>query len=61
MEKLTYHQRLRIPELDSLELRRVRADLLFTYKLLFGLLDAGLDEITIINSRSYTFQPAKQT
>jgi len=30
MEKLTYHQRLRILELDSLELRRVRVDLLFT-------------------------------
>jgi len=40
MEKLTYHQRLRILELDldSLELRRVRADLLFTYKLVFGLI-----------------------
>jgi len=37
MENLTYHQRLRILELDSLELRRVRADLLFTYKLVFGL------------------------
>jgi len=42
MEKLTYHQRLRILELDSLELRRVRADLLFTYKLVFGLIDASL-------------------
>jgi len=30
--KLTYHQRLSILELDSLELRRVRADLLFKYK-----------------------------
>jgi len=37
MGKLTYHQRLSILELDSLELRRVRADLLFTYKLVFGL------------------------
>jgi len=42
MEKLTYRQRLRILELDSLELRRVRADLLFTYKLVFGLIDASL-------------------
>jgi len=40
MEKLTCHQRLSILELDSLELRRVRADLLFTYKLVFGLIDA---------------------
>jgi len=44
MEKLTYHQRLRILELDSLELRRVRADLLFTYKLVFGLIDASLND-----------------
>jgi len=42
MEKLTYHQSLRILELDSLELRRVRADLLFTYKLVFGLIDVSL-------------------
>jgi len=39
MGKLTYHQRLSILELDSLQLRRVRADLLFTYKLVFGLTD----------------------
>ena len=61
--------RLRIVELDSLELRRVLADLLFTYKLVFGLIDASLhdflyhastklDEVMIINC---TFQPAKQT
>ena len=41
MGKLTYHQRLSILELDSLELRRVRADLIFTYKLVFGLIDAS--------------------
>jgi len=48
MEKLTYHQRLRILELDSLELRRVRADLLFTYKLVFGLIDASLHKLVTI-------------
>jgi len=68
MEKLTYHQSLRILELDSLELRRVRADLLFTYKLVFGLIDVSLtflyhastnlDEVSIINCTS---QPANQT
>jgi len=42
MEKLTYHQRLRILELNSLGLRCVRADLLFTYKLVFGLIDASV-------------------
>ena len=30
--------------LDSLELRRVRADLLFTYKLVFGLIDVSLHD-----------------
>ena len=40
--KLTCHQRLSILELDSLELRRVHADLLFTYKLVFGLIDIDL-------------------
>jgi len=47
MEKLTYHQRLRILELDSLELRRVRAELLFTYKLMFGLIDASLHDFFV--------------
>jgi len=42
LEKLTYRQRLRILKLDSLELRHVPADLLFTYKLVFGLIDASL-------------------
>jgi len=74
-EKLTY-QRLRILQLDSLELRRVRADLLFTYKLVFGLIDASLhdflyhastklDEVSPPTAVSQwpincTFQPAKQ-
>jgi len=37
----------RVLELDSLELRRVRADLLFTYKLVFGLIDASLHDFFI--------------
>jgi len=47
MEKLTYHQRLSILELDSLELCRVLADLLFTYKLVFDLIDASLHDFFI--------------
>ena len=39
MKNLTYYQRLRALGTESLELRRLRADLLFTYKLVFGLLD----------------------
>jgi len=45
--KLTYHQRLSILELDSLELRRVRADLLFKYKLVFGLTDINLHDFIV--------------
>jgi len=47
MEKLAYNHRLSILELDSLELRRVRADLLFTYKPVFGLIDASLHDFFI--------------
>jgi len=32
MKKFSYHQRLANLKLESLELRRLRADLLFTYK-----------------------------
>jgi len=37
LKDLTYCQRLTRLKLDSLELRRVRLDLIFTYKLVFGL------------------------
>jgi len=47
MEKLTYHQRLSILELDSFELSRVRADLLFIYKLVFDLIDASLHDFFV--------------
>jgi len=36
MKKLSYNQRLANLKLESLELRRLRADLFFTYKLVFG-------------------------
>ena len=38
---------LSILELDSLELRRVLADLIFTYKLVFGLIDASLHDFFV--------------
>ena len=44
MKNLTYYQRLRALGIESLELRRLRADLLFTYKLVFGLLDVNVSE-----------------
>ena len=44
MKNLTYYQRLRALGIKSLEVRRLRADLLFTYKLVFGLLDVNVSE-----------------
>ena len=43
-KNLTYCQRLRGLGIESLELRRLRADLLFTYKLVFGILDMDVSE-----------------
>lgn len=47
---LTYCQRLARLKLDSLELRRVRADLIFTYKLVFGLINLKLTDYFILRS-----------
>ena len=44
MKKFSYHQRLANLKLESLELRRLRADLLFTYKLVFGIIDLKLSD-----------------
>jgi len=43
MRSLTYHQRLTKVKLESLELRRIRADLIFAYKLI-GLIDINPSE-----------------
>ena len=41
---LTYQQRLDKLNLDSLELRRLRNDLILTYKILFGLADVNAED-----------------
>ena len=38
MSELTYYSRLKMLNLESLELRRMRADLILVYKIVFGLL-----------------------
>ena len=43
MSGLSYHSRLKVLNLESLELRRLRADLLLAYKILFGLLRVNSD------------------
>jgi len=44
MSGLSYHSRLKALNLESLELRRLRADLLLAYKILFGLLRVNSDK-----------------
>ena len=46
LKDLTYCQRLARLKLDSLELRRIRLDLTFTYKLVFGLTDLKLSDFS---------------
>jgi len=47
MKHLTYYQRLSKLKLESLELRRLRTDLLFAYKLVFGMLDMNVADFFI--------------
>ena len=44
MQNFTYHQRLVSLSLDSLELRRIRLDLIYTYKIVFGLCDLRMTD-----------------
>jgi len=44
LQHLTYCQRLARLQLESLELRRLRLDLIFTYKLVFGLIDVDVSD-----------------
>lgn len=49
MKNLSYHKRLCKLDLESLELRRIRTDLLFTYKLVFGITDLKLSDFFVSN------------
>ena len=53
MHELSYSERLAVINLDSLELRRLRADLLMYYKILNGLSPLTADEYftVIVNDR----------
>ena len=44
LQHLTYCQRLARLQLESLELRGLRLDLVFTYKLVFGLIDVDVSD-----------------
>ena len=44
LNNLTYAQTLYVLGIESLELRRLRNDVVFVYKMLFGLVDMNFDE-----------------
>ena len=48
MRTLTYHQRLSLLNLDTLELRRLKADLIMTYKIVFR--QIGINNCIFIRS-----------
>ena len=64
MSGLSYYHRLRSLSLDSLELRRLRADLLLAYRILFGLVNVNCDDFFVLRKqrqlRGHAFTLHKQ-
>ena len=52
MSGRSYHSRLKMLNLDSLELRRLRADLLLVYKILFGLLHTNTEALFTLRAHA---------
>jgi hypothetical protein len=50
MRDLSYGERLRVLHLASLEMRRLHQDLIFCYKIVFGLVDLNFSEFFTINN-----------
>ena len=50
LKSLSYHERLCVLKQPSLALRRVRADLIFLYKILHGLMDTDLKSLFVTNT-----------
>ena len=44
LKSLSYSKRLEVLGIDSLELRRLRCDLIYVYKMLFGLVDLNFND-----------------
>ena len=65
--ELTYHQRMKKLDLESLELRRLRADLVFVYKTIFGKTGIVKEDFIImqnhterkLRSHQYQFRPVQ--
>jgi len=60
LDNLDYKSRLELLNLESLELRRLKADLIFTYKLVFGIIDMECTKffktINDRNTRGHAFR-----
>jgi len=54
---LQYSERLVKLEVDSLELRRIRFDLIYMYKLLFGMVDADVSALFVASNLDTVTQP----
>ena len=54
LHALTYTERLELLGLERLESRRIRADVLFAYKLLFGLTALHSDDFFILRESTCT-------
>ena len=53
MRDLNYCSRLAALGIETLELRRLKQDLIATYKILFGLIDINLNELFTFSNTSY--------
>jgi len=52
LQNLTYHQRLASLNLESLELRRLRNDLIFAYKIVFGLHNVNVSDFFKVSTNT---------
>jgi len=53
MSDLSYYSRLKELQLESLELRQLRTDLLTVYKILFGLLNTSTDVFFTLRAHAH--------
>ena len=53
MQNLDYSSRLAILNIDSLQKRRLHADLIFSYKILFGLIDMKSSDYFTLNNNNF--------
>ena len=54
VQNLSYQDRLKFLNLDSLELRRLKTDLVWTYKILNGHFDVNLEEFFVLDAETRT-------